>query len=814
MLPLLTLALQNAPVNPLIDVPINHPAHYLIPLALGVLVGAGATMLYHRAQYLDARKSSTARWPRDWPKPDAIFSKNEIDKGYLALTARTGMRSGAFRMGRVYPRSAIVRFLLWLIPNKYPLYYVKEWLLRAGTKEVWIPLEKRYQHLSVLGATGKGKSTKFVINQIAYGALEENSSYYAIDVKTPQFCRMFSRLYKEAGKAVQFIDPWSIDETMAFEPLWRADGEVQKKLSEVITTYSKTGQDVQASGNSQFFEDQAAKTMEALLALASYWPRRFCSLPCVQQLVFAGGKSIVAALENAVSQMPSLEQVREAAEAIIPMSEEDLRSVPRKPEVEQALKVLDRSGYNVARLVKGMRKFYRDVQGGRMSRQAFEQKEQLFWMNLETEMIRRRQDLELLVQNQGEFIQMPDDTRNSVLSTLSNKVNPFRDPALARVFSRDELRVELLCEKPSLLIVGSPMAKREVGSMFVASILTNLAMTSVFARGMLIEKGDPDVSKHGVFFMLDEFPQLNIRNAGSAAATFRGFKSGLIFIYQDRGQLKKLYGEGMMEIEANCVHKVMLDGSHEDTAEFYSKAIGEVPIVKRSESGASGEKKSISTSVEKVQLMSPNDMGHMKINGKAIPNLALSIGRETEAFPFYPVPYYDDPDLRKLLRMKRTLKKKGPFWNWTERWEPSYSADDKFIHRRPYPRGTTFRDLDPYEQYLDFLIGRPREKVVRDGREVIETIYPELLPPVLELAEVGAAVEAKGAQKPGPRPGAPQAAAATQAPQAPVVHTYGVDFRVLVNEDFMEPPAITAVPAPGGTFQDRIAAGANPSEEN
>src|SRR5690606_33095631 len=212
--------------------------------------------------------------------------------------------------------------------------------------------------------------------------------------------------------------------------------------------------------------------------------------------------------------------------------------------------------------------------------------------------------------------------------------------------------------------------------------------------------------------------------------------------YQDRGQLKKLYGEDFTNIEANCIHQILLQGAHIDTCEFYAKALGEVSIEKRSESGSDGEKKNVSKSIERVRLMDVNDVRDMRLNGERKEKMALSVGGETPPFPFIPVSYWDDPIIRKLLGLELKVAKNGPFWTWQDMWTPRIDPDDKYIHRRKRNRRNPENDPvshrldDPYGQYVDYLIGRPKERVVRDGREVVEVLYDELEVPSLDLGVI------------------------------------------------------------------------------
>lgn len=798
----------------------------LVPLALvfivGVVVGAVVSvMALNRARAASVRNSQ-ARYPRDWAKRSEIFTRDwGKHQGYYDITGKqvvsSDKYSGSVRIGRLYPRFEIFK----LVPEMWPLTRVREWVLRKTTREVWIPYGARFTHWGIAGPTGKGKSTAFAHPQLAYGALEENTAYFAIDVKSPQFTRMYSRSYKNAGKEVYFFDPWSIDESLGFEPLWRAPAEVLNEISEVVATYSTKGESAEG-GNSEFFNLAAQRVMRGLVELAQFWPRRYCNLPAVRQLVVAGFDKVEAAFRQAPAMLPTFADLEAAIDVVLGADEEMLRQVPRDPaaDVTRALEVLDRAGYRIAHLTKNMRRYRAQRDAGSITAEKFSQAEKAFWTEVRTECDRRKLQLQKLIEGQGEYLDMPPETKGSVMSTLTNKISWFQDENVAKAFSRDELDVRRIVERPCLLLVGAPMAKLNVGSLFVASILTNLAINAIFQRGAAIEAGAKNVWKGGTIALLDEFPQLNIRKASQALATFRGFKGALFLIYQDRGQLKKLYGEDFTNIEANCVHQVLLQGAHIETCKFYAEAIGQVSIEKRSESGTDGDgKKNISKSIERVSRVDTNDIRDGRLNGQTKEKLAFSVGGETPAFPFIPVPYWEDPLIRKLLDLELTVVKEGPFWNWTDYWQPRIDPDDKYIHRRKRNRRDPENDPvshrldDAFGQYVEYLIGRPKERVVRDGREVVEVVYDELEVPNLDLAAIlgqkGGAQPAPGqarnpaAPAPPPPAGGPggPAAKANEQGQVPV---YGADFRKLVNEDFKDAQPLSMDPPAGGDLRERI----------
>lgn len=798
----------------------------LVTMLIGVFAGFSLEKVFRRRD----KRSGMPQWPKDWPKPQ--FTRNEQDAGYMDLKPEDAMNARAMPFGRTYPR-------LRLLPNVFPLRGLRRRIEYATSRAVYVPYKKRFQHTAILGGTGKGKSTSFVYPALAYGAMEPDTAYFAIDVKSPQFLRTFGPLYQKANKPVYFVDPWTPNETMAFEPVWRASGERKKIVAEVVTSYSLDPSPPQNSGNSEFFNLAASRLMRSLLDIAQFWPRRFCNLPCIAQLVGGGGNAIKEAIENLHTLVPDFEQeLRPAMERVLAATAADLRPLGRRAELTEALEVLDRAGYDLAARLRQAR---RDIHGDPKAKdravktgEALEAIRRDFWIDAERLSRSRQDQLKRIVKSCGEFIQMPDDTRNSVVSTVQNKVEWFADREIARVFSRDEMDPSFLVQRPCLMLVGSPMAKLQVGSLFVSAIITNLALNAIFERGQYLENRElgTKVSKHGVFFMLDEFPQLGVKEAPKILATFRSFLGGLMMIYQDRGQLKQLYGENVSTVESNTIHAAVLSGCHPEAAEFYvSKMLGKANIRKENISKTEGEsKKNISIQDESKDLMGSNDFIYMKLNGTARPDMAMNMSKDVEPYPMKPLPFYEDPVCHKLLNMERTLVRTDDsgrptwkFWMWKEQYDFARTKPRPLLVRRyPLPeadRRAGKEDLvwdrlqDPYTQYLDFVVPELR------------TGWDELYVPDLDFASISVFENNPDptARTPAPVPGAPAApmagafpgaggafapgvASAPPPPPVPLVPLYSKDVRTLMNDDFQPMEAVSDHAIVGATLTERLEA--------
>lgn len=764
-----------------------------------------------------------------------MFTTNESDPGYFAFSPDAAMRQRAMPFGRTYPRMRV-------FPNIWPLSHLRFWMMMATSKPVQIPYKKRFQHVAILGGTGKGKSTSFVIPPLTYGAMEPDTAYFAIDVKSPQFLRTFGPLYQRAGKPVYFIDPWTPKETMAFEPVWRADHERKKIIAEVISSYSLEPSPSQESGNSEFFKNAANRLMRILLDMAQFWPRRHAKLPCIAQLVGGGGDAIKEAIQQLPTLLPTQGEVVEGAVRVASAPTATFEWRGRSASLSSDIEILDRSGAVIATRIKEARLLLWGPKGqGTPSADTISDIAGALRNDITKLWKDRDQDLKKILKASGEFISMPDDTRNSVVSTIQNKVEWFADPQLALVFSRDEMDPDFIAQRPCLMLIGAPMAKLQIGSLFVSAIITNLAINAIFQRGQHLENRElgTKVSKHGIFLMLDEFPQLNVKDAHKTLATMRSFLAGLVMIYQDRGQLRQIYGDNVTTVESNTIHRAVLQGIHEEAAEFYAnKTMGKATIRKESYSRTQGEsKKNISVQEEKVDLMSPNDLIYMKINGESRPDMAINMTKDFDPFPMRPLPFYEDPICRKLLGMERKLNKvdrtgasSWKFWEWQESWDFSKKpAKPLLVRRVPVadsarakgePDQCWERQQDPFTEYLDY--------VAADRK----TAWDVLTLPDLDFAAIGvlehnpdpavrAALAGGGASAQGGNPmtnfSAPNISAApTPAPApppVPLVPLYSRDVRTLMSDDFAPLGPCWNIPVEGTTIDARVTAAEARDEE-
>ena len=743
------------------------------------------------------RKHKGAFYPRDWqPRSEWLARRptDGSDNRFTTATTDEAIRQGMAPLGRTLPLFIPIPMSSWV-----PLAEARRVWIEWFSRPIFLSRQKRVEHIIVTGPTGRGKSTGFIYPWLAYDTLI-NCSDVVIDVKTPELFRVFSQPYAENGKRVLFFDPWLPHATLAYEPLYRASDAERTRLAQQIIDYIPTAEQVSKDSTAQFFEGQAQKVLRSLMDLADMWPRRYCNLPCIQQLVGLGGKAVLEAYSHAQKALPTAEAVLAAVERVLTAPADLLRGsrvegrVVRDPDLHDALQLLDRMGFEIQRVVRATRQGDAPLP----SPIASDVREQLRTA-LQRRLRARTDALRQSLININDFLQSAPETQNSTVNELANKLAPFAFPAVAAAFSRDELDIEALIREPSLLLIGAPLEEMQTGAGFVGSLLTKQLLKLLEGRPARVARNEPGIAFHPVYLHLDEFANLGLRNPDGPMSTLRSFNVGIDILIQDRGKMKAMYGETVTTIEANAHTQVVLPATHPETTQYIGETImGKVRLVRRQKSRTSGKDgtHTINESLEEVPLMSGADINKMRINGRPRRDVALQINAPA-AFPFIPVQYWNDPFIRGLLKMRRepAMPPDAPPTTrlrvWIERLrgrlEPTRS-DTTYLTRRQFGMD---EKRDPFADSLDFMLS-------------VRPITPDALQaPVLDLKTIGVSepdpdeqLRKSGGQT--PRSSAPPPAAVTDRAQGatpPVgVPAVGIAGPSAGTEVVPKPLAANAVP--------------------
>lgn len=213
------------------------------------------------------------------------------------------------------------------------------------------------------------------------------------------------------------------------------------------------------------------------------------------------------------------------------------------------------------------------------------------------------------------LLSKPDKEAGSVLSTVVSNLALFRDPVVSKNTSKSSFRIRDLMHGDSpvtLYLVVSPtdqLRLTPLTRLIVTQIVFRLASHMEFAGGRSIEG-----YKHRLLLLLDEFPSLGRLELFEKALGFiGGYGLKAFIIAQGLPQLFKAYSKDEA-IRVGCHIQIAFAPNDMETAEYLSRATGQMTIVKQnySETSQDGKPfggKSRQVSLQEVQrpLMTPDE---------------------------------------------------------------------------------------------------------------------------------------------------------------------------------------------------------------
>ncbi len=171
--------------------------------------------------------------------------------------------------------------------------------------------------------------------------------------------------------------------------------------------------------------------------------------------------------------------------------------------------------------------------------------------------------------NIAAFLQKADKERSGCISTANSRLELWTNPLVDKATSKSDFDINKLKYEPTTIYVGlTPYnIERLKPLMQVFYQQASQILTKQMPR--------PD-EKHGVLFMMDEFPTLGEMNQFKyGIAYFRGYKVRLFLIIQDTEQLKDIYEEaGMNSFLANSTYRITFAANTVETANLISQLIG------------------------------------------------------------------------------------------------------------------------------------------------------------------------------------------------------------------------------------------------
>jgi type IV secretion system protein VirD4 len=219
----------------------------------------------------------------------------------------------------------------------------------------------------------------------------------------------------------------------------------------------------------------------------------------------------------------------------------------------------------------------------------------------------------------------PDEERGSVLSTAMSFLSLYRDPLVAKNVSRSDFTVMDLMnwERPVSLYLVVRAEDKDRMRPLMRLILNQLVR--VLMRPELKEdaNGKPLAPhKHRLLLMLDEFPSYGrLEVFQEAMAYIAGYGLKAYIIVQDVAQLWGAYGHDE-SITSNCHVRVAYAPNKVETAEWLSRMLGTMTVVKEDVTTSGGRFAAVLSNVSRTYhevsrpLATPDEIMRLKSPAK------------------------------------------------------------------------------------------------------------------------------------------------------------------------------------------------------
>ena len=179
------------------------------------------------------------------------------------------------------------------------------------------------------------------------------------------------------------------------------------------------------------------------------------------------------------------------------------------------------------------------------------------------------------------------NTKGSILVSAMNKLSMFTFEKIAKMTSKNSFNLKDLGfkngkdYKPKAVFMVTPDYDKSIH--VIASIFVRQSYYVLAKNATLSKNSKCDVQ---VKYLLDEFGNMPpIEGMANIITVCLGRGISFDMIIQAYNQLKTLYGDDAPTIEGNCGNQIYILTNDDETAEKFSKLIGEKTIVNHSRSG-------------------------------------------------------------------------------------------------------------------------------------------------------------------------------------------------------------------------------------
>jgi type IV secretion system protein VirD4 len=166
----------------------------------------------------------------------------------------------------------------------------------------------------------------------------------------------------------------------------------------------------------------------------------------------------------------------------------------------------------------------------------------------------------------SKYVRMHNETRSSVIGTLTQFLTMFRSGDVARVTSRSDFDATMLRTTPTTLYLIVSERDQAALNSLLRMVLTRLV------DDLTIEK--PADNEQPILFLIDEFPLLKAPVIAKKLATGRKFRLSLVLLAQAVTQIRDYYGQNE-SVTGMCDVRVFFPTFDSATQELASGTCGD-----------------------------------------------------------------------------------------------------------------------------------------------------------------------------------------------------------------------------------------------
>ncbi|EXS50829.1 type IV secretory system Conjugative DNA transfer family protein [Acinetobacter baumannii 1406589] len=213
------------------------------------------------------------------------------------------------------------------------------------------------------------------------------------------------------------------------------------------------------------------------------------------------------------------------------------------------------------------------------------------------------------------FASNSDNTRSSILSTMTSPLNIFRDPIVAAATSGDDFDLrEVRKQKMSIYIGIQP------SDLARFSRLINVFFSQLLNLNTQVLPSQDKSLKYQCLLMMDEFTALGrIKILEKGVGFIAGYNMRLAVIIQGQSQLNSTYGEQQgRTFVTNMGASIAYAPREQKDAVEVSETLGYMTVKSTSRSNSSKGGTSRSTSDQRRALMLPQEVKEMSFNQEIV----------------------------------------------------------------------------------------------------------------------------------------------------------------------------------------------------